>query len=189
MKTSLFHKPRLWIVFFLLGLMLVPVVSSGQGLPQDSISVSVQDVKLEKVLHILSEKSGMKFIADPAVKDRLISLDLVNVQPLEALSIMTELYDLGFQQLGDSGKFVVASKSEIRVQTEVGSYRCEFAPAEELAGIVGRVVTPDVGTVFHDSRTNTLIYQDTPSQMTRIERLIRQLDRPTRQGVHQGGHR
>lgn len=165
----------------LLTMFLLPGVSSGQGAPRDSISVSVKDVKLEKVLRILSEKSGMRFIADPAVKDRLISLDLVNVQPLEALSILTELYDLGFQKLGDSGKFVVAARSEIQLQTELGSYPCEFAQAEDLAGIVAQVVTPEVGTVFFDDRTNTLIYQDTPSQMASIERLIRQLDKPTRQ--------
>lgn len=153
----------------------------GQESEADLLSVSVKNVELEKVLRILSEKSGIVFISDPAVRDRKISLDLKDVEPLEALSILTELFDLGFQQLGRSGKYVVADKSEIQVRTQLASYVCEFADARNLAQTLGQVVTPDVGSVFADERTNSVIYIDTPSRLLDIERLIGDLDKPTRQ--------
>ena len=152
-----------------------------QSSPTDSLSVTVMDVKLEKVLKIFSDKSGMEFISDPALKDMLITLDLQDVHPLEALSILTELYHLGFQQLGDSEKYIVASKEEIQVQTQLNSYTVEFAQATVLAGILSKVATPTIGIVFADERTNTIIYRDTPLKLAELGKLLQELDKPTRQ--------
>jgi len=145
------------------------------------ISISINKVQLEKVLEILSAKSGISFISDPSVKKRLISLDLEEVEPLEALSILTELFDLGFQQLGESGKYVVADRSEIEIRTQLGSYHCEFADASDMTEILSQMVTPGVGKVFADKRTNTVIFQDTPAKRIALENLVKKLDKPTRQ--------
>ena len=152
-----------------------------QNTPTDSISITVKDVRLENVLWILSQKSGLEFISDPVVKDKQISLDLKGILPLEALSILTELYDLGYQELSASGKYIVTERSELEIQTQLDSYMCEFAQASDLAQVVARVATLNVGSVFADNRTNTIIYQDTPAKLIEIERLIRKLDKPTRQ--------
>ena len=167
-------------LIIILGL-LPPHFIAGQDDQSDLISVSVKDVKLEKVLRILSEKSGMKFISDPAVRERRITLDLKAVTAMEALSILTQLYDLGFQQLSNSNKYVVADIGDIQVQTQLGFYACEFARASDLAVTIAKVVTPGIGSIFADSRTNTIIFQDTPSQIIEIERLVQKLDQPTRQ--------
>lgn len=155
--------------------------AQGQEELTNLLTISIRDLELEKVLRILSEKSGIVFISDPAVNTRRISLDLKDVEPLEALSILTELFDLGFQQLGESGKYVVADKSEIQIRTQLGSYVCEFADAKQMAQTIGQVVTAEVGRAFADERTNTVIYVDTPDQLMNVERLIRKLDKPTRQ--------
>ncbi|MCH8069226.1 MAG: type II secretion system protein GspD [Candidatus Marinimicrobia bacterium] len=167
-------------LIIILGL-LPPHFIAGQDDQSDLISVSVKDVKLEKVLRILSEKSGMKFISDPAVRERRITLDLKAVTAMEALSILTQLYDLGFQQLSKSNKYVVADIGDILVQTQLGFYACEFARASDLAVTIASIVTPGIGKIFADSRTNTIIFQDTPSQIIEIERLVQKLDQPTRQ--------
>lgn len=167
-------------LIIILGLLPTHFIA-GQDDQSDLISVSVKDVKLEKVLRILSEKSGLKFISDPAVRERQITLNLKAVSAMEALSILTQLYDLGFQQLSNSNKYVVADIGDIRVQTQLGFYACEFARASDLAVTIAKVVTPGIGNVFADSRTNTIIFQDTPSQIIEIERLIQNLDQPTRQ--------
>lgn len=167
-------------LIIILGL-LPPHFIAGQDDQSDLISVSVKDVKLEKVLRILSEKSGMKFISDPAVRERRITLDLKAVTAMEALSILTQLYDLGFQQLSKSNKYVVADIGDILVQTQLGFYACEFARASDLAVTIASIVTPGIGKIFADSRTNTIIFQDTPSQIIEIERLVQKLDKPTRQ--------
>lgn len=155
---------------------------NGQDDETNLISISIKKVQLEKVLQILSAKSGIVFISDPTVRQRLISLDLKDVKPLEALSILTELFDLGFQQLGESGKYVVADRSEIEIRTQLGSYHCEFADAENLSKVLAQMVTGGgVGKVFADKRTNTVIFQDTPAKLIALKNLILKLDKPTRQ--------
>lgn len=167
-------------------LIIVVVLTPLIALPQTSgeqISISVKEVKLENVLRILSEKSGMIFISDPEIRTNKITLDLKDVAPLEALSIMTELYDLGFQQLGTSGKYLVTNKADIAIPTRTTSYACQFSQAKELATALNGFVTPEIGKVYGDSRTNTVIIQDTPGQVTELLRLMGELDSHTDQ-VH-----
>jgi len=181
MKTKNFSP-----VFFSSILLLVLVFGPMTALSQTSgeqISISVKEVKLENVLRILSEKSGMIFISDPEIRTNKITLDLKEVAPLEALSIMTELYDLGFQQLGTSGKYLVTNKDDIAIPTRTASYACQFSEAKELANAITPFVSPEVGKVFGDTRTNTLIIQDTPGQVTELMKLMSELDTHTDQ-VH-----
>ena len=163
-------------------LMLTPLLALTQT-SGEKISISVKEVKLENVLRILSEKSGMIFISDPEIRTNKITLDLKEIAPLEALSIMTELYDLGFQQLGTSGKYLVTNKGDIAIPTRTVSYSCQFSEAKDLAAALTPFVTPEVGQVYGDVRTNTLIIQDTPGQITELLKLMETLDTHTDQ-VH-----
>lgn len=169
-------------LLFLLCLLLLPLLSFSQA-KGDKISITVKEVKLENVLRILSEKSGMIFISDPEIKTSKISLDLKDIAPLEALSIMTELYDLGFQQLGTSGKYLVTNKDDIAIPTRISSYACQFSESIDLAESVRDFLTKDLGKIYGDERTNTVIIQDTPGQVTELTKLMRRLDTHTEQ-VH-----
>jgi type IV pilus assembly protein PilQ len=161
---------------------LTPLFAHAQA-SGDKISISVKEVKLENVLRILSEKSGMIFISDPEIRTKKITLDLKNIAPLEALSIMTELYDLGFQQLGTSGKYLVTNKDDIAIPTRTQSYSCQFSESKDLAAALTSFVTPEIGRVFGDVRTNTVIIQDTPGQVAELIKLMETLDTHTDQ-VH-----
>ena len=173
---------RLVRTFLMLLIVLTPLFALAQA-SGDKISISVKEVKLENVLRILSEKSGMIFISDPEIRTNKITLDLKDVAPLEALSIMTELYDLGFQKLGTSGKYLVTNKADIAIPTRVESYSCQFSEAGDLAAALAPFVTPEIGRVFGDIRTNTLIIQDTPGQVAELIKLMETLDVHTDQ-VH-----
>ena len=166
----------------ILVVVLTPLFAHAQA-SGDKISISVKEVKLENVLRILSEKSGMIFISDPEIRTKKITLDLKNIAPLEALSIMTELYDLGFQQLGTSGKYLVTNKDDIAIPTRTQSYSCQFSESKDLAAALTSFVTPEIGRVFGDVRTNTVIIQDTPGQVAELIKLMETLDTHTDQ-VH-----
>ncbi|MBT3253149.1 MAG: hypothetical protein HN995_00565 [Candidatus Marinimicrobia bacterium] len=173
---------RLIRFILILVIMLTPLFALAQA-SGDKISISVKEVKLENVLRILSEKSGMIFISDPEIRTNKITLDLKDIAPLEALSIMTELYDLGFQQLGTSGKYLVTNKGDIAIPTRIESYSCQFSESKDLAAALTPFVTPEIGQVFGDVRTNTVIIQDTPGQVVELIKLIKTLDTHTDQ-VH-----
>ncbi len=181
MKPSniILRLPRVTVLIILV---LLPLLAFTQA-KGDKISITVNEVKLENVLRILSEKSGMKFISDPAIRTNTVTLDLKDVAPLEALSIMTELYDLGFQQLGTSGKYLVTNKDDIAIPTRIASYSCQFSEAAEVAQALQTFVTQDIGKIFGDTRTNTVIVQDTPAQVTELLKLMADLDTHTDQ-VH-----
>jgi len=164
-----------------IGTILFPLLSLSQT--RDLVSITVKEVKLENVLRILSEKSGMIFISDPEIRTKKITLDLKDTAPLEALSIMTELYDLGFQQLGTSGKYLVTNKDDIAVPTQISSYICQFSEAMGLASTVGSFLTPEIGKIYGDERTNMVIIQDTPSKVAELIKLMGELDVHTQQ-VH-----
>ncbi len=181
MKTDNTQRRTLGIVLILL-LVSIPLVALTQT-SGEKISISVKEVKLENVLRILSEKSGMIFISDPEIRTNKITLDLKEIAPLEALSIMTELYDLGFQQLGTSGKYLVTNKGDIAIPTRTVSYACQFSEAKDLAQAIQPFLTADIGKVFGDARTNMLIIQDTPGQVTELLSLMKTLDTHTAQ-VH-----
>lgn len=169
-------------VLLLAGLILLTRVY-GADQPKETLlmSLKVKDVKLSQVLRIISEKSGLKFIADPAISNKSISLDLSEVEPLAALRIIAELYGLGYQELSEPNKYLVADQNTFAIATEIGFYACQFAQAKEMAGIVGKLVTPNVGQLFADMRTNTIIYQDTPEKIEKIRSMLENLDKPTRQ--------
>ncbi len=93
-------KIHLWI-----SCLLVPAVTTAQSVQHNiPITLSVRNVSLDKVLKIISEKSGLSFIPDPAVSDMRITTELSNINPHEALKIIARLYNLGFQELGTTGK-------------------------------------------------------------------------------------
>ena len=170
-------KIHLWI-----SCLLVPAVTTAQSVQHNiPITLSVRNVSLDKVLKIISEKSGLSFIPDPAVSDMRITTELSNINPQEALKIIARLYNLGFQELGTTGKYVVTNLNDIAVETEVGFYICEFAPAEVMVPIIEKFLTPDVGNIIIDERTNTLIYRDTAENLRVIERIINTLDQSSRQ--------
>lgn len=164
----------------LFSILLIPLL----GLSQDrgeKISITVKEVKLENVLRILSEKSGMIFISDPEIRTNKITLDLKDVAPLEALSIMTELYDLGFQQLGNSGKYLVTNIDDIAIPTRTASYSCQFSESSDMAKTIAAFVTNEIGKVYGDERTNMVIIQDTPGKVTELINLMTELDTHTEQ--------
>ena len=170
-------KLHLWI-----SCLLVPAAITSQMVQTKiPITLSVRNVSLDKVLKIISEKSGLSFIPDPAVSNMKITTELSDINPHEALKIIAKLYNLGFQELGTTGKYVVTELSAIAVETEIGFYICEFAPAEVMVPIVEKFLTPDVGNVIIDGRTNTLIYRDTSENLREIERILNTLDRSPRQ--------
>ncbi len=170
-------KLHLWLSCFVLPVAIIAQVEQN-NIP---ITLSVRNVSLDKVLKIISEKSGLSFIPDPAVSGMQITTELSNINPHEALKIIARLYNLGFQELGKTGKYVVTDLSAIAIETKVGFYICEFAPAEIMVPIIEKFLTPDVGNIIIDERTNTLIYRDTADNLAVIQRIIKTLDRSSRQ--------
>ncbi len=62
-------------------------------------------------------------------------------------------------------------------------FELKYAKAETLKGEVEKVLTPKVGTVRTDKRTNTLVVTDLPLRMQEIRKVVSAFDRKTREVI------
>jgi type IV pilus secretin PilQ/predicted competence protein len=145
------------------------------------VTINLKDVAFANVLKVLSEKTGLKFVADPDVQDRRISVSLNNVSSEEAITAIMNSNNMGYRLLEGTDIYVVSDIRKIQRETTVRQIRLQFADAVELQNTLNKIVTPGVGVVVADQRTNTVILRDNAEALHRLEELIKSLDTPTPQ--------
>ncbi len=147
-----------------------------------TISINLKDVSINNMLNVLSEKTGMKFVVDPAIKNRKITVKLNNILSNKAVSAIMESNGLGYKKLEGIDVYMVNDYNKIMAQTAIiKRISCQFASAEKLQKIISQIVTKGFGVVLSDSRTNSLIIKENPGNMKKLETLISELDKPTPQ--------
>ena len=147
-----------------------------------TISINLKDVSINNMLNVLSEKTGMKFVVDPAIKNRKITVKLNNILSNKAVSAIMESNGLGYKKLEGIDVYMVNDYNKIMAQTAIiKRISCQFASAEKLQNIISQIVTKGFGVVLSDSRTNSLIIKENPENMKKVENLISELDKPTPQ--------
>ena len=151
-------------------------------LPSETkISMNVRNATIYNVLKILESKTGLKFVVDPAIQDRKITVNLQDVYPDEAITVIMESNDLGFRRIEGVNVYIVSDKRRIMRETEIVRIPCHFASAAKLQKTFENIVTPGVGAVMADERTNSLIIRDNPEVLDLFETMLEELDKPTPQ--------
>ena len=145
------------------------------------ISINTKDASIYNVLKILESKTGMKFVVDPAIQDRRLTVNLEDMYPDEAISVIMESNDLGFRRVEGVDVYIVSDKHRIMRETEIRRYPCHFSNALQLQKMLQSIVTPNVGAVIADERTNSLIIRENPETLELLEVMLEELDRPTPQ--------
>jgi len=174
------NHTRLIIILVLLCQIAYPQQPAGV-LKEGLITINLKDASFSNVLKILSEKTGLKFVADPEIQERKISLNLNDVSAEEAITAIMNSNALGYRPIEGTDIYMVADIRKIQRQTILKSMQCQYAKARELQDVLTRIVTPGVGVVIADERTNTLVLRENPEVLTRLEELVKQLDKPTPQ--------
>ncbi|MBL7067220.1 MAG: hypothetical protein ISS29_05115 [Candidatus Marinimicrobia bacterium] len=145
------------------------------------ISINLKDASVNNVLKVLGEKTGIKFVVDPAIQNRRITVNLNDVLPDEAISVIMESNGLGYRSIEGVDVYMVSDLSKIMARTVVKRVSCQFAEAVKLRDILNKIVTPGIGAVLADERTNSLIIKENPEVIDKLEELIGELDKPTPQ--------
>lgn len=151
------------------------------------ISMDFQDAKLKDVLKVFSQQAKLNFIAGEKVKSRKVTLYLDKVSVADALDTIMNANNLTYEQKEDSKIFVVKEwgKPEIETMTKVFPLQYARVRGYELAatgtGKIGikeviEVLLTEHGRIIEDSRTNSLIVTDLPTQFDKIEKTIKELD-------------
>lgn len=165
-----------------------------------TISMDLRNANLNDVLKMLSQQSGMNFIASSEVSSLTVNLYLDKVPVEEALERILTAHNLTYELQGNSNIFMVKrlNRPEVELITRVyplthatipsskiNNTLSDFESAGGTSGIGGsgegivsaiRGVLSENGNVIEYARTNSLVITDVPSQFGLIESTIKRLD-------------
>jgi type IV pilus assembly protein PilQ len=163
----------------------------------DRLTLNFQDIETRAVLQILADFTGLNIVVSDTVVGN-VTLRVQNVPWDQVLDIVMQTKGLGMRQngnviliapadeLAERERAALESRQQI---AELEPLRSEFiqvnyAKASDLAGLLqsgDTTLLSGRGTVTVDERTNTLLVQDTNSNLENVRRLVRTLDIPIRQ--------
>lgn len=152
---------------------------------QPEISVTYDSASMLDVLAGFSEFSGMSIVPGEEVAGRTVRGVEIHDQSWDvALDAILTSQGLGWRRT-ESGILLVDDLSSLRgrdtLQTETRVLRINYAGADSVAQALQRLATPERGQVVSYQGTNSVIVTDAPSVVTRMDSLVRVLDRPTPQ--------
>ncbi|WP_373025430.1 type IV pilus secretin PilQ, partial [Thioalkalivibrio sp.] len=164
----------------------------------ERLSLNFQDIEVRSVLQLLADFTDLNIVVSDTVGGN-ITLRLNNVPWDQALDVI--LQTRGLDKRMDGNVLYVAPSEEIaarermemeaeRDRQELEPLRTEFvqinfAQADQIASMLesdeGGQFLSERGSVTIDTRTNTLLVQDTQSRIEDVRRLVSTLDVPVQQ--------
>lgn len=167
------------------------------GYTGERLSLNFQNIEVRRVLQLIADFTDMNLVAAESVTGT-ITLRLENVPWDQALDIILTTRGLDMRQQGNV--MMIAPRAEIAAREraelesrqeleELAPLRSEFiqinyAQAGDLAALLSQQdnrLLSGRGNVTVDERTNTLLVQDTASNLEDVRQLISRLDVPVRQ--------
>jgi len=157
------------------------------------ISLDFQEAEISSVLRLIADVSGLNMVVGEAVKAK-VTLKLLNVPWDQALDLILKLNNLG--QIREGNILWIDTLANItKLRDDAARAKESTLKAEEL---VTRIIylnfsdaakTVDVaksnlstrGEIKVDSRTNSLVVRDIQDNLTRVEKIVRDLDQRTPQ--------
>ncbi len=171
------------------------------------ISMDFKEADINNLLRIIAEVSGLNVVAGSDVTGK-VTVRLINVEWPQALDLILKINNLAYEQ--DGNVIRVASQAALQrerdardrsreaearrreterraaVQLEPLQFRIipiNYARAREVFTGLQNLTTKERpgASMVVDERTNSLIINDLPGTISRIESLLKTIDRPTPQ--------
>lgn len=170
----------------------------------EKLSLNFQDIEVRAVLQLLADFTNKNIVVSDSV-DGNITVRLKDVPWDQALDIVLESKNLGMRENGNviwvapnaeldakDAQEIEVAKRKIELEPLVTEYiPVNFAKATDLATLIksksvsegesSHSLLSARGNVSFDDRTNTLLIQDTATQVAEIRDLIKVLDVPVQQ--------
>lgn len=161
------------------------------------ISLNLRDVSIRTALAAIADVTGFNLVASDGVSGR-VTLNLEEVPWQQALALILESHGLASRRQGNVIMVAPAGELARRGALEGSGgeaapeaplvtehLRIKYAKAENLAdmlrGETGLGLMTARGRVAVDTRTNTLLVQDTAERVAAIRRMLERLDVAVRQ--------
>ena len=178
---------------------------SRPGYKGDKLSLNFQNVEVRSVLQVIADFTGLNIITSDTVQGNL-TLRLKDIPWDQALDIIMQTKGLDMRKNGNvvliapREELATKEKLELEARQQIGElepihtelFQLNYKKANELrdlltgAGAGGAAGARNVflskrGSASFDSRTNTLIVQDTGLRLEEIRKLIARIDITVRQ--------
>ncbi|MCK4408939.1 MAG: hypothetical protein KAW67_02570, partial [Candidatus Eisenbacteria sp.] len=145
------------------------------------ISLNLTTVTLGSVLKVMTQKTGINFLIGSDLTGKTINVYLEDVLVEDALAAIMKANGLWYtRQKGTNIYVIMESPDGPPVATVTDVFHTDYADAVMLQPTIEAVLT-EVGSVVVDQRTNAIVVSDIPENMSTIESIVRELDKPTGQ--------
>lgn len=163
----------------------------------ERLSLNFQSIEVRAVLQLLAEFTGINVVASDTVTGS-VTLRLRNVPWDEALDIILKTKGLAKRQAGNvllvgpAEELAAREKQALEATQQVSDLaplysefiQVNYAKAAELAALLKdekNSLLSSRGNIATDTRTNTLLVQDTAQKIDEVRALVQKLDIPVRQ--------
>ncbi|HEC97911.1 MAG TPA: type IV pilus secretin family protein [Nitrospirae bacterium] len=164
------------------------------------ISLDFQDADIIPIFRLLADVSGYNVVVDPEVKGK-ITVKLINVPWDQALDLILKTHNLGMVIEGNIIRIaplsVLVKEREDAIKAKDAARKAEplvtkvfpisYASVSKVKSAIdqGKILS-ERGSVSVDQRISSLIIKDVPSNMPKVESLIKTLDKSTPQVMIEG---
>jgi len=166
--------------FFALVLLVGSLIA--QDLGDRVISLDFEGADIKTVLRAFSEVGGVNIVATKKVEGKL-TVRMQNVPWRRAL--LTILEANGLAAVEEDGIIKVMTLQELEemnksMALETRIFRIKYAKADKLEPVLATMISSR-GRIKVETRTNSLVITDIPSNLDKVADLIDKLDKPTPQ--------
>lgn len=163
----------------------------------EKLSLNFQDIEVRAVLQLIADFTELNLVASDTVGGK-ITLRLQNVPWDQALDLILKTKGLDKRKIGNvmlvapADEIAAREKLELEANKQVAAlapiqsefFNIKYATAGAIKDFLtsdGSRISSERGVVVLDSRTNTLLIQDTATKLEEIREIITELDVPVRQ--------
>ncbi len=142
------------------------------------ITIDFKDAEISSVLRVLSAKSGINIVAGKDVSGP-VTIRLVDVPWEKALDVILRTYGFAYEREGNIIRVTTVedlAKEELITQV----LPLNYAKAQGVSDAVAEMLT-ERGKIKFDERTNLIIVTDIPTNIYKIEKVVKRLDTQTPQ--------
>lgn len=168
------------------------------------VSFDFQNVEVRTILQILAKESGMNIVASDSVNGKM-TLSLKDVPWDQALDLVLEARNLDMRRQGNiinvapRDELLAKDKATLQAQNEINdlgplysqTFQLKYKNVEEFRKVLrleeggsnntANSILSKRGSALIDPGTNTLIITDNNTVIRKFQKLIEELDVPTRQ--------
>ena len=155
-----------------------------------SLTLRLKDVPWDQALDIIVNAKGLTVrrsgnVVSVGPADEVAAKEKAQLestkQVLELESLVSELIQINYAKADDMAKLLKSIKAIEGVTPANANPALASASDLKSAGTDSNTLLSPRGQVTVDSRTNSLLIQDTPGKIREVRKLISQLDQPVRQ--------